>query len=159
MKKKAEPKKSNAGRKPLYESKKVKDHLEWITHEVMMGKTEVSLWKSFGVSVQTWENWKNDPKKPEFIEAIKAGRELQKNTVESKLMKKILGYQLEEVEELQDDSGRVVQRKVKTKEHAPDTTSIIFWLKNKDPENWKDRTEVNNTGGFEFNVKLEDDDE
>jgi len=37
-------------------------------------------------------------------------------------------------------------------EHVPpDTTAQIFWLKNRRPEDWRDRKDVDHTGKFEIN--------
>jgi hypothetical protein len=55
-----------------------------------------------------------------------------------------------------DKNGIPVQEFVVTKTVKkiipPDPTSMIFWLKNRRPESWRDKTEVEHSGG----VKLED---
>ena len=39
--------------------------------------------------------------------------------------------------------------KVQTiKHYPPSETAMIFWLKNRDPENWRDRQEVEHSGGI-----------
>jgi len=42
--------------------------------------------------------------------------------------------------------------KIVTKEVQPDTTAQIFWLKNRRPEAWRDKQEVEHSG----TMKLED---
>ena len=148
--------KSKKGKKKdLYIEKNIKEKLDYIEDRLAYGITETELIKRLGVSRSVYYKWKNTKK--EFRDAIERGKNGQVELVENQLLKKIMGYTVEETEELQDEHGTVLNRKVKTKYINPDTTSMIFWLKNRDPDNWKDRVEQHNTGGFEFNVKLEDD--
>jgi len=60
---------------------------------------------------------------------------------EKSLLKRALGYDYEEMKVTVDESG---QKKVeKTKKHVkPDTTAQIFWLKNRKPDKWKDKQEI-----------------
>lgn len=44
---------------------------------------------------------------------------------------------------------RMVLTERKTKEVAPDTTAQIFWLKNRNPEYWKDKQDVSISGALE----------
>ncbi|BBI32355.1 transposase [Cohnella abietis] len=39
----------------------------------------------------------------------------------------------------------------KTKEVSPDTTAQIFWLKNRRPDKWRDKQEVNHSGSVDVN--------
>ena len=43
----------------------------------------------------------------------------------------------------------VVEEKVK--EVAPDTTAQIFWLKNRKPETWRDKQQIEHSGGVDVN--------
>ncbi|WP_263708046.1 transposase [Shouchella tritolerans] len=42
----------------------------------------------------------------------------------------------------------------KTKEVSPDTTAQIFWLKNRRPDRWRDKQEVNHSGAIDHGVDL-----
>ena len=69
--------------------------------------------------------------------------------VESALYKRAIGYDIEEttteVKIGEDGSGQTTVVK-KTKKHvAGDTTAQIFWLKNRRPNEWKDKQDVNVT--------------
>ena len=45
--------------------------------------------------------------------------------------------------------GKVIR--VETVEHyPPDTTAMIFWLKNRQPDRWRDRAEVEHQHLFNF---------
>ena len=70
----------------------------------------------------------------------------QKET-ENALLKRALGFTHEEVysEDIIDkDSGEVTslaKRKIIKKTVPPDVRALLFWLKNRYPERWKDKVE------------------
>ena len=72
--------------------------------------------------------------------------------VENALLKRALGYSYEEVtKEICEDpeTGNLemkITKKVR-KEVVPDTTAQIFWLKNRKPDVWRDKHEVNGNSG------------
>ncbi|MGE5483158.1 MAG: hypothetical protein ACM3VX_09720, partial [Bacteroidota bacterium] len=76
------------------------------------------------------------------------------------------GYDFEETEIIADRTaeGQARPARVKrTKKHVPpDVTACIFWLKNREPERWRDvvRSEVTGRGGgpIEAQVKPNGDD-
>lgn len=106
-------------------SKLTEDIIEQARNYCKLGATDVELAEFFGVSASTIYNWKLES--PEFLESTKIGKEAANARVGHALYTKALGY---------DKDGR----------HYPaDTTSIIFWLKNRDPENWRDVKERINT--------------
>ena len=70
--------------------------------------------------------------------------------MENALLKRALGYSYNEFKrEIYPDGTE--KRVVTTKEVAPDTTAQIFWLKNRKPDNWRDRKEQNITGEINTN--------
>ena len=42
--------------------------------------------------------------------------------------------------------GQITDREEYIKHYAPDTTAIIYWLKNRQPQNWRDTREIEMTG-------------
>lgn len=58
--------------------------------------------------------------------------------VEKSLLQRALGYSYEETSEKYED-GELTERKVTKKHIPPDTTAQIFWLKNRKPEQWRDK--------------------
>lgn len=58
--------------------------------------------------------------------------------VEKSLLQRALGYSYEEISEKYED-GVMTERKVTKKHVVPDTTAQIFWLKNRKPEQWRDK--------------------
>jgi len=79
---------------------------------------------------------------PELVEALKNGREVIDVMVENALLKAALGYDYTE-EELNKSTGEPVElRKVA----HPNTTALIFWLKNRKPAQWRDKQEIEHSG-------------
>lgn len=87
----------------------------------------------------------------EFAEAIKRGKRPANAQVENALLKRALGYEYEEtqVDQIMLADGTCVGRvKVKTlKKHvAPDVGACAFWLKNRLPDEWREKAVQEITG-------------
>ncbi|GAG27156.1 unnamed protein product, partial [marine sediment metagenome] len=98
-------------------------------------------------------------KHPEFSESIKRGKRPVDVEVENALLKRAKGYEYEEVHaefrpKNKDDKKAkpTVVKRIK-KQVAPDVTAQIFWLKNRRPDLWRDKQDVEHSG--ELNVKVE----
>lgn len=103
------------------------------------GATDHELAEYFGVSERTLNTWKAEH--PEFREALKGGKQVTDERVQQKLYHRAIGYSHEAVKILLDKNNRT--RKVTyTEQYAPDTTACIFWLKNRMPEFWRDKFDV-----------------
>ena len=48
------------------------------------------------------------------------------------------------------DMGELVVTKEITKEVPPDTTALIFWLKNRQPQKWRDKQQVEHSTDTDF---------
>ncbi|MFC5773701.1 MULTISPECIES: hypothetical protein [Ectobacillus] len=105
---------------------------EWLTKEGLLliegwardGLTDEQIAKNMGIAVKTLYNWKNSHMP--ILQALKKGKEVVDREVENALLKRALGYQYEEVTY---EMGVEVKRVCK--EVTPDTTALIFWLKNR----------------------------
>lgn len=149
-----EPIKNKVGRPPKYE--------EWITEE---GLARITAWAekgligkqishNMGINHATLCEWQN--KFPELGEAIKMGRRVKDFEVENSLLQRATGYQYEEeVSELNEYGELIVVKKV-LKSQAPDVAAQIFWLKNRQPELWRDKVEVKNEHSGTITVELGD---
>jgi hypothetical protein len=100
-----------------------------------------------GVSVKTLNAWKI--RYPEFKEALKGGKLEIDLLVEDSLLKRALGYEYKETEVKKSPDG--VTKKRSRKHMAPDVTAQIFWLKNRQPERWRDKQDVNLGGEVAVN--------
>ena len=99
------------------------------------GLTDEQIAKNIGINRTTLYDWKK--KEVNIADALKKGKEVIDFEVENALLKRALGYEYEE----ETYENGILTKKVK-KQVAPDTTAQIFWLKNRKPNNWKDRIET-----------------
>lgn len=107
----------------------------------LLGFTDKQLAVFFGVNESTINRWKQ--KYPEFCKSIKSGKVVADAQVAESLFKRATGIEVTEVE-VRDDGKKKVKRV--TKKHIPpDPTAQIFWLKNRQPELWRDKPTVENS--------------
>ena len=120
---------------------------QWLTKEGLIliegwardGLTDVQIAKKIGISKQTFYDWQK--RYPDFSDSLKKGKEIVDRQVENALLKKALGYSYKECTEITDAEGNV-STKIITKYVIPDTTAQIFWLKNRKPNEWREKREV-----------------
>ena len=109
------------------------------------GMIDKDIAVSLGISEETFYQYLK--KFPEFSEALKRGKSPVNVKVENALLKRALGYEYTEktIEAIVDSKGNASGQRIKTTtKHIPsDTTAMIFWLKNRKPNAWADRQEVN----------------
>jgi len=104
------------------------------------GMIDKQMAEYMSVSEWTINNWKN--KHPEFAEAIKRGKDEPDDKVEASLLRSALGYTEDEVTAEKDENGNIVKQHLTRRYFAPNVTAQIFWLKNRRPERWRDRREI-----------------
>lgn len=131
----------------------------WIAEEGLLklegwardGLTDEQIAQNIGIRRETLYAWKK--KHPNISNALKRGKEVIDRQVENALLKRALGYQYDEVtrETIWNDETKEFElrpSKVVTKEVQPDTTAQIFWLKNRKPKEWRDKQELEHSGGL-----------
>lgn len=122
-----------------------KDNLIKITAWTRDGLSEYQIANNLGVHPNTFCRAKKHKEYgPAICNALAHGREVTDIEVENALYKRALGYKYDEIKE-EYETGVLVKRTVTTKMVPPDTGAQIFWLKNRQPEKWRDRREVDNT--------------
>ena len=132
---------------------------QWLTPEGLLklegwardGLTDEQIAEKMGISVASLYNYKKDHL--DILEALKSGKEVIDRQVENALLKRALGYEYDEVSE-EFEGGILVKRKVTKKQVVPDTTAQIFWLKNRKPDEWRDKQTVEIPGLIEEQSKL-----
>lgn len=107
------------------------------------GLTDEQIATKMGICRDTLIQWKK--KYPDISDALKRGKDVVDIQVENALLKRALGYEYEEVSE-KYEMGILVEKKVIKKQVVPDTTAQIFWLKNRKPDEWRDKREVDVEG-------------
>lgn len=125
--------KRGRGRPPTYRQ----DFVDQARKLCELGATDFEVAKFFEVTTTTLYRWRHDH--PEFCEALKAGKHALDERVVRSLAHRALGYTFES-EKIFAHQGRILR--AKTVEHVPpDTTAMIFWLKNRRPAEFRDRQE------------------
>ena len=126
---------------------------EWLTHEGLLkiedwarsGLTEEQIAHNMGITRKTLAEWKS--KYSDICDTLKKGKEVVDIEVENALLKRALGYRFIEITKkpiVNQETGKtelMIVRTVET-EKVPDTLAIIFWLKNRKPEQWRDKTDA-----------------
>ena len=102
-----------------------------------LGATDADLASFFNVAVSTVSLWKVVHEA--FSDALKASKAKADDAVERSLFQRAIGYEHDETD-IRVIAGRVVKTPIR-KHYPPDPTSMIFWLKNRRPEEWRDRRE------------------
>ena len=87
------------------------------------GLTDQQIAKNMDISTSTLYQWKKDH--PEISEALKESKAVADYQVENSLYRLATGYV--------DSEG---------KWHPPNITAIIFWLKNRKPQEWREKREL-----------------
>lgn len=108
----------------------------------LLGATDADLADFFGVTEKTIRNWKKDHKG--FLPALKKGKAEADAHVADRLFKRATGYTHEAVK-IFNDGGKPLVVPYE-KHYPPDTTAAIFWLKNRQPEAWRDKQTVEHSG-------------
>lgn len=144
--KKAEPKqKRRVGRTPKYEQWLEPDNLIKLEGWARNGLTDEQIANNIGINRTTLYAWK--AKYTDFSNALKRGKEVIDIMVENALLKSAMGYSYDEVTQIgmeDKETGEkiLVPVKVVTKHVQPNSTSLIFWLKNRKPEAWRDTKNI-----------------
>lgn len=130
----------------------VKGKLELVTGWARDGLTNEQIAHNLGINTSTLYEYQKKHK--EFSKSLKTGKEISDYQVEGSLFKRAMGYEYTEVtkerrmkgktaEQMEEpDEFEMVTIKEVTKFIVADPTSMIFWLKNRKPHQWRDRRET-----------------
>jgi signal recognition particle GTPase len=149
---------SRGGRPGKYE--------EWLTHDGLVkiqgwardGLSNEQIAHKIGITAKTLYEWQN--RFSDFREALKKGKEVVDREVENALLKRAMGYDtVEEIEEpVRDEATGETRMQVTrriTKKVAPDVTAQIFWLKNRKPDEFRDKRDVEVSGNLDLGSIIE----
>ncbi len=146
----------------------------WLTDD---GKLKLGAWARDGltdeqiagklsISRSTLSEWKK--KYPDISDTLKKGKEIADIAVENALYDRALGIKTTvrkaiKVKSVEyNDAGRKIkeEERIEYGEEEvyipPDTTAMIFWLKNRLPDKWRERQNVVVTGLDEEQSKLDE---
>lgn len=122
------------------------------------GLSDKQIAHNIGITQTTLYEWQK--RFPELSEALKKGKEVVDREVENALLKRAMGYEYTEVTQepvKNKDTGEVQMRVTKrvTKQIVPDVTAQIFWLKNRKPEEFRDKRDVELSGSVDLGSIIE----
>lgn len=101
----------------------------------MLGYTDNQLADFFEVAEATINTWKKDH--PEFLESVKKGKDLVDAEVVDSLFQRAMGYVAPDID-IRVIENQIVKTQIK-KHYPPDTAAAIFWLKNRQKKDWRDK--------------------
>lgn len=129
--------------------------LSWLRHRAGEGRTDEWIAKEIGVNVRTLWAWK--AKYPQIEQALKKGKDPYDDEVEDVLYKYGTGQfkTTTTVTKWARDPNTgetiVLEGTTTQTQQPPNPTALIFWLKNRRPDLWRDQPhkdrEKNGTSG------------
>jgi hypothetical protein len=111
-----------------------------------LGATDTDLAEFFGVTSRTIMRWQVEH--AAFCHALKVGKEQADQRVERSLYQRAVGYSHPDVH-VSNYQGQVTLTKIE-KHYPPETVACIFWLKNRQPELWRDKQEIEHSGAVDL---------
>lgn len=103
------------------------------------GCTNREVAEFFQVDESTIRNWSHEH--VEFFQALKLGKAASDDRVEQSLFRRAVGYEHDATKILLTKEGDVITENY-VEHYPPDTTACIFWLKNRRPDLWRDKFDV-----------------
>ena len=129
-----------AGGRP---TKYKEEYTELAYNYCLLGATDSDLASFFDVEESTINNWKINH--PQFLESLKRGKQQADAQVAKSLFHRATGYSHPETKIATTD-GQITDSKEFEKHYAPDPTAAIFWLKNRQPDMWRDKQQTEHSG-------------
>ncbi len=130
----------------------VEDRIEKITFDMgkikklaEFGFIDTQLAELLGVNESTIVRWKQAS--PELVHVLKEGKEIADARVVMSLYERATGYSHPETH-ISNHQGEITKTEI-TKHYPPDSTAMIFWLKNRQPDKWRDKQEIDFTKPLE----------
>lgn len=104
----------------------------------LLGATDKDMAAFFDVCEATINTWKGEH--PKFLDSIRRGRDRADAEVANSLYRRALGYSHPAVKINQYEGVAVVTPY--TEHYPPDTPAASLWLRNRQPERWRDKVEL-----------------
>ena len=136
------------GRKSKYENIDLKQ----VKRIASLNLTDKQIAKALGICEKTLNTYKKQH--PEFLQSLKAGKKLVDDKVVASLFQRAVGYSHPDVH-ISNYQGNVTKTAI-IKHYPPDVAACFIWLKNRQPDQWRDRVEHSLTGedGRPIKIKI-----
>lgn len=149
--------------KGKYEQWQTEEGMELLRGWARNGLTDEDIAANMGISRSTLSEWKKNY--PDISDALKRGREYADMRVENQMYQNAVGYTYTEQQAIKvkrtywDNAGRKCEAEdVKivdvVRYHPGETTAQIFWLKNRRPEEWRDKIITEQEGPMNVEVEM-----
>jgi transposase len=135
--------------KPKYKEWLTEYGLARITGLARDGRDRKTIAKKMGISLSTLGQWAE--KFPQIGSALAIGCDAADRQVETALYKRAMGYEVEETKTtviVAPDDSRTQKLEKYQRHIPPDPVSVIFWLKNRKPNVWRDKREFDIEGSI-----------
>ena len=130
--------KDTGGRPTSYK----KEYAEQAYKYCLLGATDAQLADFFEVAESTINNWKKDH--PEFLESVRRGKTVADANVAEAFYKRATGFEKEDCEKVFQYQGEIIRAQIK-EYYPPDTGAAMNWLKNRQPDRWRDKQNLDLT--------------
>ncbi len=138
------------GRPTLYEGEKTDQAVfEFASHYPVI---DSQIAEFLGIQVSTLNNWKK--MHPSFVESLKKAKDTIDNVIISSLFKRAKGFREKEAKVFCHE-GMIISEEFE-KVYPPDPTSMIFWLKNRRPDEWREKQDVEANTTSTIKIESED---
>ena len=117
----------------------------------LVGATDKQIADFFAVNEATLTRWKRSHE--DFCTSLKKGKRESDEAVVKSLRQRALGYAHPEDKIFCNADGDVTTVPT-TKHYPPDVTACIFWLKNRQPNLWRDRHELTGAEGEPLDITV-----
>ena len=131
------------------------EHMDKIKKMATAGFTDKEMAECLNVTEQTFNNWKK--KFHEFFESLKDWKLKADESVERSLYERACGYEHEEDKIFNANGKPMIVPTVK--KYPPDPTAAIFWLKNRQPKEWRDKQDIEHSGTIDVSERAKEIDE
>ena len=102
------------------------------------GLTDEQIAKEFKIVKKTIYAWRR--KYPDFDLAMAEGKRAPDERVERTLYQRAIGYSCPEDKIMQYEGKPIIVHTIR--HYPPDVVAQIFWLKNRQPDKWRDKHEI-----------------
>jgi len=130
-------------RPPIYTPRLLKQ----VARACQLGFTNAEIAELLGVAEATITDWSHIY--PDLRETLKREKEkFDSGEIQQALRKRALGFKRTVEKPFKDGVVACLE------ELPPDTTACIFWLKNRQPDRWRDKQELEHSGDSSVVVNL-----
>lgn len=116
------------------------------------GATVSEIAAGLGIGRQTFYDWRGAHK--EFADATQLGKEAADERVEDALYHRALGYSHAAVKIFMPAGASEPVYAEYVEHFPPDTAAASLWLRNRKPDKWRDKQDVEHSGNLNTKVEI-----